>query len=120
MLAGPAPPAPARRLVRGLVPGQDIRGDAAPVGDLDALLTSPCPDAGQVMPRRPRPACTPPGRGHLPCRGNVGTDRLGELIRMLFVQVDLIVGTAKPEPDRTLGLAAVYVIYVEDLCALSH
>ncbi len=42
---------PARSLVRRLVPGQDVRGDATPVGDLDALLTSPCTDAGQVVPR---------------------------------------------------------------------
>jgi hypothetical protein len=39
---------------------------------------------------------------------------------VLFVEVDLIVGTAKPEPDRALGLAAVNVVYVEDLCALRH
>jgi hypothetical protein len=120
MLAGAGSAGPGRSLVCGLVPGQDIRGDAAPVRDLNALLTSPCPDTGQVMPRRPRAARSSPGRGHLPRRGNVGTDRLGELIRVLFVQVDLIVGTAKPEPDRTLGLAAVNVIYVENLCALSH
>jgi len=39
---------------------------------------------------------------------------------MRFVQVDLIVGTAKPEPDRALRLAAVNVIYVQNLRPLSH
>ena len=49
------------RLVRGLVPGQHVRGDAPPVGDLEALSAGPRPDVGLVMPGRARASCCPPG-----------------------------------------------------------
>src|ERR1019366_7924264 len=49
------------RLVRGLVPGQLVRGDAPPVGDLEALSAGPRPDVGLVMPGRARASCCPPG-----------------------------------------------------------
>ena len=39
---------------------------------------------------------------------------------MLLVEVDLIVGSAKAEPDRALGVAAVNVVYVQNLHPLSQ
>src|SRR5262249_8146498 len=109
-----------RGLVRGAVPGQDIRWDAAPAGDLDALLASPCPDLGLVVPWPARPPRRPPGRGHLARCGEVWAQRLSDLLGVLRVQVDLVVGAAKPEPDRALGGAAVNIVYVHDVGSLSH
>ena len=53
ILAGAAAP-PGLRLVRRLVLSEHIRGDAPPVGDLQALSASPRPDVGLVMPGRTR------------------------------------------------------------------
>jgi hypothetical protein len=39
---------------------------------------------------------------------------------VLLVQVDLIVRAAESEPDGPVGLTAVNVVYVQDLCPLSH
>jgi len=115
-----AHPAGTRRLVRSFVPGEDLGRDAPPVGDLDALITSPRPDTGLVVPWHTPPPRHPAGRRHLTRCVNEGANRLSELVRVLLVQVDLIVGAAKSEPDCSLGIAAVNVIYVQDLRSLSH
>jgi hypothetical protein len=46
----PADNAATRSLVRSFVPGEDVRRDTPPVGNLDALITSPRPDTGLVVP----------------------------------------------------------------------
>jgi len=49
------------RLVRRLVLGQHVCGDAPPVGDLETLSAGPRADVGLVMPGRARASCRPPG-----------------------------------------------------------
>jgi len=39
---------------------------------------------------------------------------------VLFVQVDLILGAAEPEPHRAFGFAAINVINIQNLRPLRH
>jgi NAD(P)-dependent dehydrogenase (short-subunit alcohol dehydrogenase family) len=48
-------------LVRGVVPGEHVRRDTAPVGDLQALTAGPRPDIRLVTPGRPRAPGRPLG-----------------------------------------------------------
>src|ERR1017187_7713917 len=81
---------------------------------------APPPPFGLVRPGRTGTSCSPPGRWHLAGRINVRGDGLGELVCVLLVQVDLIVDPVEPEPDGAIGFAAVNVVYIQDLCPLSH
>ncbi len=55
--SGGGTPARILRLVRRLVLGEHVRGDAPPVGDLETLAASPRPDVGAVLAASsPRPS----------------------------------------------------------------
>ena len=98
--------------------------DPAAVFDLDALGLGPLADLGGVQPARRSPppgprrpassAAGPPRSAHIP------RQRVAQLPGVLFVQVDLVLGAIQPEPDRSLGGAAVQVIDEQGLDLLGR
>jgi len=79
---------------------------AAAVFDLDSLGFGPLADFGGVQParRRPAPGSRWPASSAVapPRSAHIARKRLAQLLGMLFVQVDLVLGTVQPETDLRL------------------
>src|SRR5712692_3048790 len=105
----------------GLVLLDHAGGDPAAGADREAVVFGPRPDLAAALPagRRPRrPARRPAARlaGVLDERREL----LAEGTGVLGAQVDLVVGTAEPEPHRLIRRAAIEVIVQRDGHFLSH
>jgi hypothetical protein len=98
------------------VPLDDVGSDAPAVADRDAMLFGPGPDG---------PAAPADGRGArraavaLPRRGPTGMiDERRELAAerggVVAIQIDLIVGAGKAEPQGLVGRTAVEIIFQSD------
>src|SRR5450755_2757150 len=76
--------------VGGLVPGCDVGGDAAPVGDLEALAACPFADGGLIVAScwRGGPAGSP-GGSHAAPGGDVELQGLGKLVGVLLREINL-------------------------------
>jgi len=108
----------------GLELHDQLGGHPAAVLYLDALRFGPLADLGAAGPACPclapapgsvpRTGCSPPARGHVPGQG------IAQLLGVLGVQVDFILGAVQAEADRALSLAAVKVIDVQGLYLLGH
>src|SRR5262249_7895830 len=95
-----------------------LAGDAPALAYRQAVLLRPGPNVTRALAvGRGAARLRPPGRAGVL---QVGRELLAELRGVLGVQVDLIVGAVKREPDSLLGRAAGQVIFKEDGYFLGH
>jgi hypothetical protein len=99
-------------------------GYPSAVFDVDALGLGPLVDFGGVQGARLRfaPAAGwPPGAGaDAAGGGHIACQSVPQLLGVLGVQVDLVLGAVEAEPDSAFGLAAVEVVDEEGLDLLGY
>ena len=90
----------------------------------DSLRLGPLTDPSGVQSARRFPAAAASGpagaTANPPPSPYVGRQRVPQLLGVLGVEVDLILGAVQPEADRPLGGAAVDVIDEQGLYLLSY